>query len=224
MADDRRLDHTKIMPQQPDPCGLYQTRGVSFVQPHWHASQGAASVLARLARTLGLSRHADLSTHRQVCIKRSRIGGRPHVLEGKAKTAAASMEWIHLGGTWRTAWAGRITARRAEAPTSSAAIRVLCAMGLVSRGQPASASEPGCREVLCPATPWSASPYAECVGLITKLWNSLTKGASFSTCTQSGIGTRTTKSKHGHAVQRRILNGATFQYAVDTKCQTITAR
>jgi hypothetical protein len=222
MADDRRLDLTKIMPQQPDPCGWYRARGVSLVQSHWHASQGAISVLARPARTLGPSRHADLSARRHVCIDRSGFGGHTYMRDGKTKTAAASMECAHLGGTRRTAWAWRITAGRAEAPTSSVARRVLCAMGSVSCGQAAIAS--GCREVLCPATPWSASPYAACVGHITKLWNSLTKGASFSTCTQSGSGTRLTKSKHGHAVQRRILNGATFQYAVDTKCQTITAR
>jgi hypothetical protein len=222
MADNRRLDLTKIMPQQPDLCGWYRARGVSLAQSHWHASQEAVSVLARPARTLGLSRHADLLAHRHVCIDRGGFGGRTYMRDGKTKTAAASMECAHSGGTRRTAWAWRITAGRAEAPTSSVALRVLCAMGSVSRGQAAIAS--GCREVLCSAARWPASFYAACVGLITKLWNSPAEGASFPTCTQSGIGTPTTKSKHGYAVQRRILKGAASQYAVDTKCQTITAR
>jgi hypothetical protein len=224
MADDRRLDHTKIMPQQPDPRGWYRARRVSFVQSHRLGFPRAGSVLARRARTLGLSRHAYLSTHRHVCIERSRIDGRAYVLKGNAKTAAASVECVHLGGTGRTAWAWRITARRAEAPTSSVALCVLCALALVSREQPAFASDSGCRVVLCPATPWSASPDAACVRRITKLWNSLAKGASFPTCTQGGIGTRTSTTKHGYAVQRRIQKGAAFQYAVDIKYQTITAR
>jgi hypothetical protein len=224
MADDRRLDHTKIMPQQPDPCGSYRSRGVSFVQSHWHASQGAVSVLARPARTLGRSRRADLSPHHNVCIDCSGFGERTYMRDGKAKIAAASRECAHLGGTGRTAWAWRITAVRAEAPTSSVALRVLCAMALVSRGQPAFASDSGCRVVLFPATSWSASHYAACVGLITKLWNSPANGASFPPCTHGGIGTRTAKIKHGDAIRRRLPKGAASQYAVDTKCQTVTAR
>jgi hypothetical protein len=222
MADDRRLDHTKIMPQQPDSCGWYRARGVFFVQSHWHASQGAVSVLARPPRTLGLSRHADLSPHQHVCIDRSGFGGRTYMRDGAAKTAAAPVECAHLGGTARTAGAWRITAGRAEAPTSSVALRVLCAMGSVSRGQAAIAS--GCREVLCSAARWSASPYAACVGLITKLWNRLAESASSPTCTEGGIGTRTTKSKNSYAVQLRIPKGAASQYAVDTKYQAVTAR
>jgi len=90
----------------------------------------------------------------------------------------------------------------------------------VSAPQPALASDWGCQVVLCLATPGSPTTYAECVPPITKLWNVLALGGSFPTCT--GIGIQTKKVKHGYRLTVTQSDGATSQYALDTRAQTVT--
>ena len=86
--------------------------------------------------------------------------------------------------------------------------------------QPAFASDWGCQVVLCLATPGSPTTYAECVPPVTKLWNVLALGGSFPTCT--GVGIQTRKVKQGYRLTVTQSDGATAQYAFDTRTQTIT--
>lgn len=95
---------------------------------------------------------------------------------------------------------------------------------MVAVPQPAFASDWGCQVVLCLATPGSPTKYAQCVPPITKLWNVLAMGGSFPTCTGGGVGTSTSKIKHGYVLRVVMPNGGTSQYTVDTKHQTITPR
>lgn len=86
--------------------------------------------------------------------------------------------------------------------------------------QPAFASDWGCQVILCLATPGSPTTYAACVPPITKLWNVLAIGGSFPACT--GVGIRTKKVKHGYNLTVTQSDGATSQYALDTRYQTVT--
>ena len=92
----------------------------------------------------------------------------------------------------------------------------------VAAPQPAYASDWGCQVILCLATPGSPTTYAECVPPITRLWQVLAVGGSFPSC--SGVGVRTRETRHGYTVTVTRSDGATSQYALDTRTQTVTGR
>lgn len=98
----------------------------------------------------------------------------------------------------------------------------LSAAGVVALAipQPASASDWGCKVILCLATPGSPTTYAACVPPITKLWDALALGGGFPTCT--GVGIRTRKTKRGYNLSVRRPDGVTARYALDTRYQTVT--
>ena len=90
----------------------------------------------------------------------------------------------------------------------------------VTAPQPALASDWGCQVVLCLATPGSPTTYAACVPPITKLWQHLSLGGAFPTCT--GVGIRTRETKHGYDLTVTKSDGQTSRYALDTRTQTVT--
>jgi hypothetical protein len=98
------------------------------------------------------------------------------------------------------------------------------ALVTVAAPRQARASDWGCQVVLCLATPGSPTKYAECVAPITRLWNVLATGGSFPTCTEGGVRTRTSKINSGYAVRLMQPNGATAQYTLNTRYQTISPR
>ncbi len=98
----------------------------------------------------------------------------------------------------------------------------IAALVAVATPQPALASDWGCQVVLCLATPGSPTTYAECVPPITKLWQQLTTGGGFPTCTGVGIATRGTR--HGYDLTITRPDGQTSRYALDTRTQTVTQR
>ncbi|MBA8862736.1 hypothetical protein FHW19_004487 [Ochrobactrum anthropi] len=60
-------------------------------------------------------------------------------------------------------------------------------LAVANTGQPAHASDWGCKVLLCLANPGSPTEYAECVPPIEKLYSHLAKGGSFPTCSGAGF-------------------------------------